>query len=121
MKAHIDVFEEMKETACACLSHAEKGENMQAIVLLSATGKTYSSAQKALPEDEDALLASLEKGNDTEIRYLLCMWQAGACIDLPSYAFRQALCALNTKNSEALVFLQTLSGVTAKKLSVTMK
>ena len=121
----MNVFEHMKKTAEAEISNAEAGQYTQAVVLLSAMGNEYSTLIKnALSEekaDENALLERMKNVNDTEICYALCMWQDNQCVDIPSYAFREWLCALNPKNTETLLFVMTADGVSAIKASTTMK
>ena len=119
------VFEQMKKTAEAELSKAAAGQYVQAVVLLSAKENEYSmliknalSKEKA---DETAFLEGIKNVNDTEICYVLCMWQADKCIDIPSFDFRKLLCALNPKNTEALLFVMTANGVSGIKVSTTMK
>ena len=119
------VFEQMKKTAEAELSKAAAGQYVQAVVLLSAKENEYSTLIKnALSKekaDETAFLEGIKNVNDTEICYVLCMWQADKCIDIPSFAFRKLLCALNPKNTEALLFVMTANGVSGIKVSTTMK
>jgi hypothetical protein len=119
-----NLFENMEKTALKLLDGAEKEPYTQAIVLFSATGKEYSARiQNALSQektDETALIKTIKESGDTEIGCVLCMWQDHG-IDIPSYAFRESLCALNTKNSEALMFVMTADGVAAVKMSAVMK
>ena len=119
------VFEQMKKTAEAELSKAAAGQYVQAVVLLSAKGNEYSTLIKnALSKekaDETAFLEGIKNVNDTEICYVLCMWQADKCIDIPSFDFRKLLCALNPKNTEALLFVMTDNGVSGIKVATTMK
>ena len=121
----IAVFEQMKKTAEAELSKAAAGQYVQAVVLLSAKENEYSTLIKnALSKekaDEITFLEGIKNLNDTEIRYVLCMWQADKCIDIPSFDFRKLLCALNPKNTEALLFVMTDNGVSGIKVSTTMK
>ena len=121
----IAIFERMKKTAETELLKSEIGKYTQAVVLLSAKGNEYSILIKnALSEekaDETALLERIKNVNDTEICYVLCMWQADKCIDIPSFDFRKLLCALNPKNTEALLFVMTANGVSGIKVSTTMK
>lgn len=118
------VFENMKETAAKLLYNTESGQYTQAVVLFSATGNTYSTVVKnALSKektDEMALLERIKAIKDTEIRYVLCMWQ-DTCIDIPSFAFRELLCALNPKNAESMVLVTTTDGVSGMTVSATMK
>ena len=119
------VFEQMKKTAEAELSKAAAGQYVQAVVLLSAKENEYSTLIKnALSKektDETAFLEGIKNVNDTEICYVLCMWQADKCIDIPSFDFRKLLCALNPKNTEAILFVMTANGVSGIKISTTMK
>ena len=119
------VFEQMKKTAEAELSKAAAGQYVQAVVLLSANENEYSTLIKnALSKekaDETAFLEGIKNVNDTEICYVLCMWKADKCIDIPSFDFIKLLCALNPKNTEALLFVMTANGVSGIKVSTTMK
>ena len=96
----------------------------QAIVLVSAKGMEYGAViQNALSkekEDETALMEMLSLQGDTEIRYVLCMWEDGG-IDVPSMAFRQMLLTLDPKNAESVLLLMTDNGVQGVQLSKTMK
>ena len=117
-------FERMMNAAEAELSKAEKSQYIQAIVLLSVKGNEYSTLIKnALSKeksDETALLKRIKDLNDTEIRYALCLWQDGG-LDIPSYWFRESLCALDLKNTETLLFVMTADGIGGIKVSTTMK
>lgn len=119
-----DIFDNMKADAVGLLRKADGGEYTQAVVLFSVSEKTYSAIiANACTEDksdESALLERLKVANDSEILYVLCMWQDNG-IDIPSFAFRKMLCSLNPKNSEALLFVTTKEGISATKLSQTMK
>lgn len=119
-----DIFEKMMGTARDILNNAEKGEYTQAIVLLSANGAEYAALIKnALSEDksdEKALLERLTIANDTEIEYLLCLWQDGG-IDLPSYRFREMLYETDQRNTECKIFVLTQNGTSVVKLEKTIK
>ncbi len=121
----LNIFENMRETAVKLLTAAEHGQYTEAIVLFSGTGNQYSAIIKnALSKektDETSWLEKLKAANDTEIHYVLCMWQVDNCIDIPSFAFRELLCSLNPKNSESLVFVMTAKGVAAIKVCATMR
>ena len=120
----LDLFEKMNKTATQLLDCTEKGQYTQAIVLFSVMGREYGSIVKNATveekSDESALLEVLKKADDTEVQYILCKWQ-GNGIDIPSYKFRKMLCALNSKNSESLMFVMTKNGVSGIKMSETMK
>ena len=70
--------------------------------------------------EEKKLLEKLKASGDTEIRYVLCMWQDNN-VDIPSFAFRKMLCDLDQKNQEAILFVMTTEGISATKMSATMK
>ena len=118
------IFEKMKETALNLLNNEEKDEYTQAIVLFSATaneyGITVKNAMSKEKTEEAALLEKLKAASDTEIDYVLCMWQ-DKNIDIPSYSFREMLCELDKKNAECLIFVMTADGIGAVKLVSTMK
>ena len=124
LSVDIAIFERMKKTAETELLKSETGKYTQAVVLLSAKGNEYSILIKnALSEekaDETALLERIKNVNDTEIRYVLCLWQDGY-IDIPSYKFRKSLCTIDLKNEESLLFVMTADGVSEIKASTTMK
>ena len=89
------VFGRMKKKAADLLSGVEKDQYTQAIVLLSATDNEHSEiVENALSEENDLLLQKLRETNDSEICFVLCMWQ-DEHIDIPSFAFRKSLLALN--------------------------
>jgi len=62
----------------------------------------------------------LTVANDTEIEYLLCLWQNGG-IDLPSYRFREMLYETDQRNTECKIFVLTQNGTSVVKLEKTIK
>ena len=118
------VFCRLKETATGLLRDVERSRYTQAIVLYSVTGTEYGAViNNALSEEmaeETALLKKATLARDTEIRYVLCMWQDQS-IDIPSYAFREKLCACNPKNKDSLLFVMTSDGVAGITVSAAMK
>lgn len=125
-KATIDltIFSRMKEKAIDLLSNCDHGKYTQAIILFSSSEKVYEAVIKnALSEemiDEVCLIQKIMNAENTEICYVLCMWHDKS-IDIPSFAFRQLLLALNPKNSAASLFVMTTDGVSAVELSTTME
>ncbi len=121
---NLTVFNGMMNTATKLLSGAEKGQYTQAIVLHSAKGNEYSTIiRNALSEeksDEKALLCQMQETKDSEIGFVLCMWQDDN-IDIPSFAFRKLLLESNEKNADTALFVMTADGVSEIKLSATMK
>ena len=124
MPYDLDVLEDMKATAFDLLCNTNKEKYTQAVVLYSATGNKYNEIIKnACSEDmteEKELIEKLKAAGDTEIRYVLCMWQDNN-VDIPSIAFRKMLCELDQKNQEAVLFVMTTEDISATKMSVTMK
>ena len=118
------LFEKMKKTATELLRDAEEGQHTQAVVLFSAKGSEYGRVIKDTiaedDSDEVALIESLKAADDTEIKYVLCMWKCGG-IDIPSYRFRKMLCELNCQNSESVLFVMTFDGISGLKVAKTMK
>lgn len=119
-----DVLEDMKATALDLLHNTRREKYTQVLVLYSSRGKKYHAILKnACSEDrteEKGLLERLKAEGDTEIRYILCMWQDNN-IDVPSFAFRTMLTEIDRKNQETRFFVMTAEGISATKLSVTMK
>ena len=119
-----EIFKGMKEKALELLSNANNCKYTQAIVLRSSKENEYGIViRNALSEeksDEQVLLQKIQDAKDSEICFVLCMWQ-DQCIDIPSYNFRKSLLKLNEKNSEAKLFVMTTGGVSEIKLSSTMK
>ena len=124
MPYDLDVLEDMKATAFDLLCNTNKEKYTQAIVLYSATGNQYheiikNACSKDMTEEKE-LIEKLKAAGDTEIRYVLCMWQDNN-VDIPSFAFRKMLCDLDQKNQEAILFVMTTEGISATKMSATMK
>ena len=118
------LFEKMKKTATELLRDAEEGQHTQAVVLFSAKGSEYGRVIKdTIAEDisdEMALIESLKAADDTEIKYVLCMWQDNT-IDIPSYRLRKMLRELNCQNAESLLIVMTFDGISGIKVAKTMK
>ena len=114
----------LRETATGLLRDVECSRYTQAIVLYSVTGNQYGAViSNTLSEEmteETTLLNKAILARDTEIRYVLCMWQDQS-IDIPSYAFREKLYACNPKNKDSLLFVMTSDGVAGITVATTMK
>lgn len=61
----------------------------------------------------------LAQEKDTVIMKLVSMWKDGT-VDVPSYAFRNALLELNTRNAQTRVLLRTEGGYTEKPIEIMM-
>ena len=64
-------------------------------------------------------LVEKKKSGDTRIERLVCMWHDGS-IGLPSFAFREALVAVDSKNLSAQMLLPGLTGFVIKTVKATM-
>ena len=119
----LSVFEQMKQKALELLSNAKGEQYAQAIVLRSINNNEYAIIANALDKervDESLLLKKIKEENDTQISYILCLWQ-DKNVDICSYSFREKLLALNEKNSDTLIFVTTQDGISAIKLLTTIK
>ena len=106
------MVDEIKEQFRALREKAERRlreepEAQQLIALQSAKGEIYvfSSRDWTDPAPEEALLRTLRDSGDTEIELLVCLWQDGFCLDLPSMRFRRALTALDERNADTLILM----------------
>ena len=97
---NLTVFNSMKERALELLSHSEKSQYTQAVVLRSAKGNAYSTiirnALSLEKTDEKSLICKTKEAEDSEICFVLCVWQYN-CIDIPSFAFRKCFLILTKK------------------------
>ena len=72
-------------------------------------------------ETENAMkfLIEKKKSGEAQIERLICMWHDGS-IDLPSYAFREALLSVDRTNFSTKMLLNGLTGYIVKTVMVTM-
>jgi len=110
------------------LNRAKKDSNElsngNTVVMLSAKGTIYSvsfqnghSAIEA--EGVMKLFIEKKKNNDAKIERLICMWHDGS-IDLPSFAFREALVVAEGSNLSAKMLLSGLNGYVVKTVKASM-
>ena len=78
------------------------------------TGSTFSD------EGSAALIRKLAEQDDAHVTHLVTVFP-GPAVDLPSYAFRQALLELNEKNAHALMVLQGHECLRARTIASTMQ
>ena len=64
-------------------------------------------------------LLEKKKTGDSKIEKLICMWHDGG-IDIPSFAFRDALLAVDSKNLSTQMLLNGFEGYVVKTVKVTM-
>lgn len=110
------------------LNRAKKDSNElsngNTVVMLSAKGTIYSvsfqnghSAIEA--EGVMKLFIEKKKNSDAKIERLICMWHDGS-IDLPSFAFREALVVAEGSNLSAKMLLSGLNGYVVKTVKASM-
>lgn len=96
----------------------------EAVVMLTAKGTvdavTFQNEDTA-SDAENAMkfLIEKKKNGDAKIERLVCMWHDGS-IDIASFAFREALLAIDGTNLSAKMLLNGLSGYVVKTVKVTM-
>ena len=94
------------------------------IVMLTAKGTVYSVSLQnghSAIEAEGVIKLFIEKkkNSDAKIERLICMWHDGS-IDLPSYAFREALVSAEVSNLSAKMLLSGLNGYVVKTIKASM-
>ena len=103
---------------------ADKLSDGNVVAILTAKGtvdsilfqnKNFSiEAEKAMK-----FLIEKKKSGEAQIERLICMWHDGS-IDLPSYAFRESLVAVDSKNLSTQMLLNGLTGYVVKTVKATM-
>lgn len=94
------------------------------VVMLTAKGNIYPIVFKDTRSSSDAegvikFFVELKKSNDTKLERLVYIWHDGG-IDLPSYAFREALLKVDRTNFSAKMLLQGLQSYIVKTIQATM-
>lgn len=93
----------------------------QAVVVLTSKGNIFSFANHNVTsgsaEDEIAFARSLTENDDTEIRYMVCMWN-DSTPDVPSCHLRNLLVELSPANQNIEVLLKSGEGFLVKSLKV---
>lgn len=102
----------------------EKLSDGQVVVFLTAKGtidsilfQDVNSANEA--ENMMKFLIEKKKSGEEKIERLICMWHDGG-IDFPSYSFREALVAIDSKNLSTQMLLNGLNGYVIKTVKETM-
>ena len=113
------MFEEMLEVArnkLATINEIVDGlPTPQVTVLLTNNDNVYV----AVNDIDGMICEELKRNKDTEIIKMLTMWKGGG-VDVPSFAFRQALMKMNEANKNADIILQGKAGYLIKKLGAVM-
>ena len=84
-------------------------------VLETASGNIHT----VVNNDFQKTLDTMAQANDTVVTKMVAMWQEGF-VDVPSYAFRKALLALDAANKQTEVILRTERGYTTKAIRIMM-
>lgn len=103
---------------------ADKLSDGNVVVILTAKGTVDSISFQNIHssiEAENAMkfLIEKKKSEEAKIERLICMWHDGS-IDLPSFAFREALVAIDSKNLSTQMLLNGLNGYVVKTVKATM-
>ena len=94
------------------------------VVMLTSGGTVHSISFQDMDSACDAegamkFLIEKKKSGDSKIEKLICMWHDGE-IDIPSFAFREALLAVDSKNLSTQMLLNGFEGYVVKTIKVTM-
>ena len=84
-------------------------------VLETASGNIHT----VVNNDFQKTLDTMAQTNDTVVAKMVAMWQEGS-VDVPSYAFRKALLAMNPANGQTEVILRTERGYITKAIRIMM-
>lgn len=103
---------------------AQKLSDGNVVVLLTANGSATSVPFQDLsssidPEKTVKALLDLKKKDNAKIERLVCLWHDG-CIDMPSFAFREALLSVDSANLSTRMLLNGSSGYIVKTVKATM-
>ena len=87
----------------------------QVTVLLTAGNRFYVAAN----DIDGAICEKLKQENNTKVLKLLTMWKDG-CVDVPSFAFCNALVQMDKRNLNAEMILNGMGGYHTKTLAASM-
>ena len=117
MNQNLLEFEQLIKEAEKLLKSDPSAE--QAVVVLTSKGNIYSFANHNVMsgsvEDECAFAGFLTENDDTEIRYMVCMWD-DATPDVPSCHLRDLLVELRLSNQNIEILLKSGEGFLVKSL-----
>ena len=122
--AFMSALHNIESPRVALLSNGSESTKGNAVVMLSAKGTVYSVSFKnghsaIQAEDVMKLFIEKKKNSDAKIERLICMWHDGS-IDLPSFAFREALVTAEGSNLSAKMLLSGLNGYVVKTVKASM-
>ncbi len=102
----------------------EKLSDGSVVVMLTSAGSVCSISFRNMSETIDAegamkFLLEKKKSGDAKIERLVCMWHDGG-IDLPSFAFREALLTIESKNISTQMIMNGFDGYVVMTVKATM-
>lgn len=105
-------------------SEVEQLSGGEVVVMLTVKGTVASVLFQDLNsaiEAEGAMkgLIEMKKNEDAKIERLICMWHEGS-VDIPSFAFREALLSVDSANLSTKMLLNGLTGYIVKTVKATM-
>ena len=103
---------------------ADKLSDGNVVAILTSKGNVDSISFQNINssiEAENAMkfLIEKKKSGETQIERLICMWHDGS-VDLPSYAFRESLVAVDSRNLSTQMLLNGLTGYVVKMVKETL-
>lgn len=115
-------LKELLALAGETLDNAPEAHMSQAIALRTAAGSTHAffTTLAELPAVEERILAALTAGGDTQVSFLVVLWES-RCVDLPAYSLREKLIALDRRNLETLLVLQGEGHLAVRTVGSTMQ
>ena len=118
-KIPIEMEELLYEAEKLVESENSPSQGVQVIVVLTAKSHSFSFVNHNIMEgnlsEEEEFIEGLVEAGETEIRYLVCMWQE-YMLDIPSQHMREQLVKTNPLNREMYLLLRGAEGYSIKKL-----
>ena len=100
---------------------SENPSAAQVNLLMTANERIYSFLRRGWDDEtqENECLRQLQEDENAQLVFILCMWQ-DLTIDLPSYALRTKLLAMNAANGETRLLLRGENGINSIPLARTL-
>ncbi len=109
---------------CQAKALLEADPSAEQAVAVQTAGGVRSFANHAVTSgdtsDETAFVRSLAESGDTKVVRIVCLWQSGLTVDLPSWSLRAALLELDPTNRDAEILLRTADGCTTRTIEASM-
>ena len=118
-KIPVEMEELLYEAEKLIESEGSLSQGEQVIVVLTAKSHRFSLVNHNIMEgdlsEEENFIKGLVEVGETEIKYLVCMWQE-YMLDIPSQHMREQLIKLNPLNKEMYLLLKGKESCSIKKL-----